>query len=138
MKKVGFLMIFIAVIAAITMCANAVQSDTVKQNESIEIIFENEASLPEEYKHRLCDIVMNYHLTGVLSDGQGANNTKGIMCSVFGHKEITQRVNAIEHKVLATVPRCKETTYEVTTCERCEYEEITTIGVRYINCCPEE
>lgn len=64
--------------------------------------------------------------------------TYGLVCTLFGHKLTESTVEVITHKVKTYAPRCKREIYDVTVCERCDYQTQTLSGTSYILCCPEE
>lgn len=97
------------------------------------VIVENASNLSEEQAMRLTEMVRLYHCGGVATTN---SNTYGLTCTLFGHKTIMNTTYVIEHKVRATNPRCLQTLYEVTTCERCDYENIQYVTDSYIPCCP--
>lgn len=72
------------------------------------------------------------HFCGAQCEQQG---TRGILCTLFGHKLETGTTKTITHKVRATSPRCLEQTYEYEICTRCDYSNYTLISSRYIVCC---
>ena len=67
-------------------------------------------------------------------DGQ----TYGLACTLFGHKLTESTVSVITHKVRTYAPRCKREIYDVTVCERCDYQTQTLSTTSYLDCCPEE
>jgi|GEM_PF-1069309 len=62
----------------------------------------------------------------------------GLTCTLFGHKLVESTVSVITHKVRTYDPRCKREIYDVTVCERCDYQTQTLSTTSYIICCPEE
>ncbi len=64
--------------------------------------------------------------------------TYGLWCTLFGHELKESTVGVITHKVDTYAPRCKREIYDVTICEKCDYQTQTLSSVSYINCCPEE
>ncbi len=64
--------------------------------------------------------------------------TYGLMCTLFGHKLVESTVGVITHKVKTYAPRCKREIYDVTVCERCDYQTQTLSTTSYILCCPED
>ena len=63
---------------------------------------------------------------------------RNLLCDIFGHKETTENVTAIVHKVYDTAPRCLTKTFRVTTCSRCDYYKQTLISSEYRYCCAED
>lgn len=64
--------------------------------------------------------------------------TYGLMCTLFGHDLTESKVGVITHKVKTYAPRCKREIYNVTVCERCDYQTQTLSTTSYLDCCPEE
>lgn len=64
--------------------------------------------------------------------------TYGLACTLFGHKLTESTVEVITHKVKTYAPRCKREIYDVTICERCDYQTQTLSSTSYIPCCPED
>lgn len=62
----------------------------------------------------------------------------GLYCILFGHELKESTVGVITHKVRTYVPRCKREIYDVTICEKCDYQTQTLSTTSYIDCCPEE
>lgn len=63
------------------------------------------------------------------------NDSRGIMCSLFGHKLEYSNASVIEHRVRATSPRCLQTISSVESCTRCDYINSTVLSRQYIVCC---
>ena len=74
----------------------------------------------------------------LINSDNTAMQTYGLWCTLFGHELIESKVGVITHKVRTYAPRCKEELYDVTICERCDYQTQMLSGTSYINCCPEE
>lgn len=64
--------------------------------------------------------------------------TYGLTCTLFGHKLVESTVGVITHKVKTYAPRCKREIYDVTVCERCDYQTQTLSTTSYLDCCPED
>ncbi len=59
-----------------------------------------------------------------------------VLCSLFGHKYTTELAHVITHEYFPTAPRCKQETFEVTYCTRCDESSMLLIGTSLISCCP--
>ncbi len=59
----------------------------------------------------------------------------GLTCTLFGHKTQSAIARTTVHKVHELSPRCEQTFYEVTSCERCDYSDVSVISVDRIICC---
>jgi hypothetical protein len=62
----------------------------------------------------------------------------GLSCILFGHDLKASKVSVVTHKVYKYAPRCKQEIYDVTICEKCDYQTQTLYGTTYIDCCPED
>lgn len=99
---------------------------------NLSITIHDVKELTSEQIERITNLVSEYH-----SDHVPAETAVpyGLMCTLFGHDKQLHSVSAIEHKVRSTNPRCLETHYKVTTCSRCEYENIEVSAETYISWC---
>ena len=84
-------------------------------------------NLSEEQQRRVAE--------GLVFGRDDSAATYGLGCTLFGHDYIYETVRVITHKVRTTNPKCKEETYDVTTCEDCDYYEATLIDTRFVDCC---
>ena len=129
----------IAVVAILSTGIAAIQSASTKfvipNGRNISVNIENPLDLTDEQVARIETDVLAYYLDDEIAET--ANHPYGLSC-LFGHDKITHTVRVIEHKVYKTAPRCKESIYSVTTCSRCDYEEMTLLAQHYISCCPED
>jgi len=132
-RKSGILIFIIITVLTINCYANDNISIDVVDENNITLTFDDNIS--EDLKNRLTDIVLNHHI-----NGHSTNNTStySLLCTLFGHNTENNSVNVTEHKVDVEAPRCYMTTYNVETCTRCDYENVTVIGEMYIYCCPED
>ncbi len=71
-------------------------------------------------------------------DAESSSQTYGLWCTLFGHEPKESTVGVITHKVRTYVPRCKQEIYDVTICEKCDYQTKTLSSTIYIDCCPED
>ena len=110
-------------------------SDSSTNNMEITVDIDGAADFTDEKIEKIKNDVLAYHIYGNNLENV---STYGLKCTLFGHDKQTNRVRVVEHKVAKTEPRCKEVIYNVTTCSRCDYEEIERVGYSYIFCCPED
>lgn len=94
----------------------------------VEVTFSENSAFNDEQKQRIADILAN-DLTPVESKA---------WCWLTGHTYVKDAVTVTTHKVNSFSPRCLEQTYEVTTCEKCNYYDEELLGSIYAFCCPEE
>lgn len=98
------------------------------ENDDIVIIIHNE-NISEETKTK----IIAYYSASESHNDIAA--TYGLTCTLFGHKLESSTVTTITHKASATAPRCQQKTYDYESCARCDYENSTLIGYKYIYCC---
>ena len=115
-------------------CLANVSSENVFEYEDgkITVTFSENCSLSSEEKE---------HIAATLVYGESSTGTTvqpRSWCWLTGHDYIYNSVSAITHKVYASAPRCVEDLYTVTTCSKCDYEEIELLSTLNIYCCPEE
>ena len=123
MKKIiSFLLCAIMAVTCSFSVLAAETPDTYEEKEIVEFIYEEEIS--PELKAKI-----EAHLLGE------SKNSRGILCTIFGHDLVTTATTKITHKARTTAPRCLEETYRVETCEDCDYVKSTLIASSYINCC---
>lgn len=131
MKKT---MLFILVaILAMSFCLHAsaeeVHNDMITID-AVDIIFDAESSLTYEEKQMVAEYLVN---------GDPGVQTYGLLCTLFGHKESTEIVITVTHRVRDSVPRCLDEEWELIICTRCEtIIEETRLSYYYVDCCPED
>lgn len=127
MKKI-FASVF-TIMLAINLILTASANGNVYNNNRITIDFSENTIFNAEEQAVITQIIIN--------DMTNTNvATYNLMCTLFGHKTVTETIGVIEHCVSDTAPRCIETISEVTMCTRCETViDIYEITSYYINCC---
>ena len=131
MKKTIASLLFIVIFTftVVTVSANETTTDQYHFDEiGVDITFEEGNSLTEEQKARIAEILA-YDLTPV--------ETRA-WCWLTGHDKVVHAVRKVTHKVRDLSPRCLEETYNITTCNKCNYYEEELIAQHYDFCCPEE
>lgn len=126
MKKVISLILSLCFILSLGVIPAS--AEEAVENEEITIIIHNE-NISEETKEKLI---------AFYSDPESHNDTAatyGLTCTLFGHKLESSTVTTITHKASETAPRCQQKTYDYESCTRCDYENSTLIGYKYIYCC---
>lgn len=131
-KKSLVILITLILSVILSISVLAVHSVGEVNDDELTINIHGEEGLSTEQIERITNIVSEYHCGHISSE---AAVPYGLMCTLFGHDEQLHSVSAIEHKVRATNPKCLETDYLVTTCSRCEYENIEVLAEIYISCC---
>lgn len=131
MKKLlaGFILLTTIVAFGLTAYANDVSRNTYYYEElQIEVRFDENNSLSEEQKQKISEILA-YDLT--------PPETRA-WCWLTGHDKVIHTVTVITHKARTLAPRCLDSTYNVTTCNNCDYYYEELVGQQYIFCCPTE
>lgn len=134
-KLIGIILsICLAVSACLSLSAFAAQSEPYQyeyEDLGVTIVFDNTTAFTDDERQYLADILA---YGDIASDGA----TTYSWCWLTGHDYQYDSVMAIEHKVNASVPRCREIIYKVETCSKCDHMEITVLNTTYIDCCPED
>lgn len=99
-------------------------------NGSVTVEFEEDTSFTEDEQKAIADMIIN--------GTDDETSTYNILCTLFGHDTINESVSATRHKVYDESPRCLRKSYLVTTCSRCDYQELELVYETYVVCCPEE
>ncbi len=121
MKKIVASLIFIVLLisSTIVISANDLESNVYYYDElGVEIIFESNNSLFEDERERIADILA-YDLDVIESRS---------WCRLTGHDKVIHTVTKVTHKVRSIEPRCAGETFNITTCENCNYYEEELIG----------
>jgi hypothetical protein len=134
MKKIAKRLVLIVMLVTLTICATlGASADTntgnIYQIENITIIFDADSQLSAEQQENIAQLLVNPEY-GVAQ----AN----LICNIFGHKNTTEGVTTITHKVSATSPRCLKELFTITTCSRCNESTVERNAAVYISCCPED
>ena len=131
MKK-GLLFTALLLLLSMILCLNCFATSDQQYIYEIEnqtIIFEENSAFDQETKQYIVECLANEYPDAV---------TYNLLCDLFGHKyETSETVRRIIHCVELTNPRCKEETYNVNVCSRCDALEHEIIATVYISCCPE-
>ncbi len=130
MKKLTKLFAFIFVVTFIfnsVVCADNIQSYYyVSNNVEIEIVH---SGLSDEQLLRIVALFDNDN------DNQNAQQSRGLMCTLFGHDYTSTIANVTTHMVYDTYPYCKQERYQIDLCERCDHTETTLLETFPIGCC---
>lgn len=130
MKKITIILM----VVVLTVCSTfGVSADGVTGNayqiENVTVIFYADSQLSNEQQEAIANMLVNPEY-GVAQ----AN----LICNIFGHKNATEGVSTITHKVSATSPRCLEEFFTITICSRCDETIVERNAAVYIFCCPED
>ena len=128
-KKIITVFVAIALLFALCVNASATSSQYIFEVGDVTVILDPDNTLSERAKTN----IVNY-----LAGNESDIATHNVLCSVFGHKYETNTATRVTHCVRDTAPRCKQETFEIETCTRCDYTVATLIATKYISCCPED
>ena len=133
MKIAKIMLAIICCIAfSLSFSANTIiESEFHYQEEGITVIFDSDSALSFEQKKFIADKIV---LGETIEDGLSTYS----LCWLTGHDIIEEMISVVEHKVNVTAPRCKQETYIVESCEKCDHMEYRLISTTWILCCPEE
>lgn len=130
MKKIGLIAIVIVLTFFSTIGVSADQAiGNSYQIDNVTVVFDANSQLTPEQEERIVQLLINSEY-GVAQ----AN----LICNIFGHKNSSEGVSTVTHKVSATDPRCLEEFFTITICSRCDETTVERNGMRYIPCCPED
>ncbi len=121
-KMISF--ILAVVFAACSFQTIAFADSNTDNCENITIEFHNEVS--DKAKERIVA-----HFQG---EDENTISSRGITCTLFGHKLETGTTSVVTHNVRTSAPRCLRETYDYEICTRCDFSEYTLIGSEYIYC----
>lgn len=101
------------------------ESNNENSKKNITIEFHNDVS--NEVKER---VVAHFH-------GEDENTvvSRGLTCTLLGHKLETGTTSVVTHKVRTSTPRCLRETFDYEICSRCDYSKYTLLYDEYIYCC---
>ena len=133
-KTIRVLAFLLIIMTSLTVVATATGENTTTYTYTAEdteytVIFTN-SSIPQEKQEALAQKLIGIE--------DSSAQTYGLGCVLFGHDYLYDTIHVVTHKLRTTAPRCKQQTYDVTTCEDCDYFEEKLLATTYIDCCPEE
>lgn len=127
-KAVSFILALVFMFSAFQIFSFAEESEACTHNGG-EITVIVPASASEEAKAKI-----HAHFCENCNKANTAE-TRGLTCTLFGHKLETGSTTTITHKVNSTAPRCLEEVYTYEICSRCDYESYLLASSKYIYCC---
>lgn len=87
-----------------------------------------------EFHNDISDVAKERVIAHFYGEDENLINTRGLTCTLFGHKLETGTTSVVTHNVSSTAPRCLRETFDYEICTRCDYSEYTLIGSEYIYC----
>lgn len=120
----------LTIIIAFTLILTTSAQGNIYAFDGITIKFSENSALSPETQAAVAEMIVNHEEISSVT-------TYNLLCTLFGHKEVTESFTIIEHRVSATAPRCLESLQDITACTRCDTLLYTyVITSYYINCCP--
>lgn len=128
-KTISIILALVFALSSLQICAFATnETDEVvieHVNDDMSIAFHNPVTA--ETKEKIIAHFTDENCTLVES--------RGITCTLLGHKLETGTTSTITHKVKSTAPRCLMETFRYEICSRCDYSNYTLIASEYVFCC---
>lgn len=129
-RKISIVLMAVVVTISLTFGVSADSNvGNTYQIGNVTIVFDVDSQLSNEQQENIANLLVNPEY-GVAQ----AN----LICNIFGHKNTTEGVTTITHKVFEESPRCLEELFTITTCSRCNESTVERNAYYYITCCPEE
>ena len=96
---------------------------------NVTVIFDTDSQFTIEQQKSIVNFLVN---------SQYGVAQANIICNIFGHKNTSETVISITHKVFEESPRCMQENFTVTNCSRCDETTVVRNSFAYISCCPED
>lgn len=127
MKKI--LVAILTILVSFTLILTTSASGNIYTSDGITIEFSENSSLTPETQATIAQMIAN-------DEDISSVTTYNLLCTLFGHKEVTESYTVIEHCVSDTAPRCVQSLQDITICSRCETVlDIKVLSQGYIFCC---
>lgn len=127
MKKI--LVATLTIIMLFTLILTTSAKGNIYTFNGITIEFSENSILTSETQSTIAQMIAN-------NEDISSVNTYNLLCSLLGHKEVTESYTVIEHCVSDTAPRCIRSLQDITICTRCEtVTNIYVVSEVYIFCC---
>ena len=95
--------------------------------ESKTVEFAADTILSENQQQQIADLLV-YGETASTASTQS-------LCWLVGHDYVEDYVAVTTHKVYESRPRCLQEYYRVTTCSKCDYNDIQRASSALVDCC---
>ena len=131
MKKVIKGILLAVVVATLSMsifAADFVTGTTFAyptENKTVE--FAADTILSENQQQQIADLL-------IYGETESTVSTQSL-CWLTGHDYVKNYAAVTTHKVAEHRPRCLKEYYRVTTCSKCDYNNIELISSEYVDCC---
>ncbi len=124
----------ILMVAILTICSTlGVSANDMVGNQyqidGITVVFDVDSKFSDQQQEMIANLLVHPENGVALAN---------LICNIFGHKNTTEGVTTITHKVSATDPRCLRELFTVTICSRCDESTVERNAAYYIPCCPED
>ena len=130
-KIISFILLLTIILAfstTLSISADELTGNTY-QIDNVTVVFSADSQLSAEQQENIAQLLVNPEY-GV--------SQANLICNLFGHKNTTEGVSTITHKVNVISPRCLEEFFTITTCSRCNESTVERNAAVYISCCPED
>ena len=134
MKKLMKTLVVLLMVVVCIICSTfGIFADSSSENkyqiDGVTVIFDTNSQLSKEQQETIAHLLVNpeYGVAQV-----------NLICNIFGHKNTSETVVTITHKVNDLSPRCLQENFIVTTCSRCNESTVERASYFYITCCPVE
>lgn len=121
-------LIFVFGMMQMSMVGASAVEDLVPADGNYEVDVYVQEDLPQDIQ-----ALILAHFYGITAyDGE---QTRNILCTLFGHKNETSVTISITHNVYTTSPKCVQNTYLTYTCTRCGNVETELTGSERVSTC---
>ena len=128
--------VILTVIIVVMLTVSATMSASADSNvgntyqiDNVTVVFDTNSQLSSEQQETVANLLVHpeYNVSQA-----------NLICNIFGHKNTSETVITITHKVFEESPRCFQENFTVTTCSRCNESTVERNSYAYITCCPED
>lgn len=130
MKKTAIVLLTIILAFSTTLSISADElTGNTYQIDNVTVVFSADSQLSAEQQENIAQLLVN---------PEYSVSQANLICNLFGHKNTTEGVSTITHKVNVISPRCLEEFFTITTCSRCNESTVERNAAVYISCCSED
>ena len=130
-KTIRILAFWLVIMTSLTVVASATDENfavyTYETEDTKYTVTFSNGDIPQEKQEAIAQ--------KLIGTGDSSSQTYGLWCTLFGHDYVEDSVNVVTHKASSSAPRCKQQTYDVTYCSKCDYTEEKLVATTYIYCC---
>ena len=136
-RKVITTVIMTSILSINCVAANASGGANSFSRGNTTVTFTQNTNFSYDEQMLIADVIFENKM-GVVSINPEEVQPASLTCTLFGHDLVSEYVYSTDHKVRSTQPRCKQSTYVIDTCSRCDYTDVERVGSEYIECCPND